>query len=438
MKQKIKITTTKLFNHLHKVKKKHVEKFVHTWIHTHHAMIHIGELFVVWMIWFSSLLFANYNNSYQHLHRNTTQEIVQSLHKAIEQEKPKTNESKIISVREMDGNVDNTFAVGYCTYGAARISPEFFPYSEDKMSQERTRGGNAIDRCENAEKAWFTIGKTPSVWSLIVYKKVGSNTTFGHVGKIMYYNTKHQSLIVRDMNRIAKFIMSDRWENADNENIKCYIYPKKENSSDITSPETKPTIENSDKFWNNTGNTSTNTWENIKENTNNKPTIPSLTGTVSSWASQPNTSENANQNHNSAPEEKETQEQENTDFYSKTNNEEIIVEPSEKFSDITNHFLSQYEMKITIIKNKKITIWEKVIVEIHIINKENKEEYQGILPFVFNSISQNDNIENSLTTIQLIHNQNNNSIFTAKKIWVSTIIITIDDEKITTIPIVIE
>jgi hypothetical protein len=38
----------------------------------------------------------------------------------------------------MDGSVENTFYPGYCTYGAARISPEFFPYTDSK-TQERTR-----------------------------------------------------------------------------------------------------------------------------------------------------------------------------------------------------------------------------------------------------------------------------------------------------------
>lgn len=438
MKQKIKVTTAKLFDHLHKVKKRHVERFIHTRTHTHHTMIHMGELVVVGMIGFSSLLFANYNNSYEHLHRDSSQEIVQSLTKAIGQEKPKTNESKIISVWEMDGNVDNTFAAWYCTYWAARISPEFFPYSEDKMTQERTRWGNAIDRCENAEKAGFKIGSTASVGSLIVYKKVGSNVTFWHVGKIMYYNKNYQSLIVRDMNRIGKFIMSDRWENAENENIKCFIYPKK------TSDQTENT-NNTITGWNNTtpivvttGWTiiANNSWSNTPSNNNSS--------TVQSWTTSEPNSQN---NHNAATDEtpvieeqiNTNQEPENNDLYNQLAiNNEIVITPNDSFSDISKHFFSQYEMKITIIKEDKLTVWENVLLKITIINKETKEPYQGILPFVFNSISQNTILEWSLETLQLIHNQENTITFKAKEKGSSTILLTIDDQKIATILLTIQ
>lgn len=435
MKEKTKIRTEKLFNHLYKVKKRHVERFMHTRAHTHHAMIHVGELLVIGMIWFSSLLFANYNNSYQHLHRNSTQEITQSLAKAIEQQKQKTNESKIISVREMDGNVNNTFAPWYCTYGAARISPEFFPYSEDKMSQERTRWGNAIDRCENAEKAGFKIGTSPAIGSLIVYKKVGNNTTFWHVGKVMYSNNKYNSLIVRDMNWIAKFVMSDRWENADNENIKCYIYPKKEEKNSIGQ---NTWSIGSDKFtvW-----SGDNQIKEDKTETNSKPesTIETKNETQKT-EEKPVHNAPENQTNQKEPETnedfKEGLEKETFNKYS--DRQEFIIDANDNFSDISKHFLSQHEMKIVFTKTNTLNIWDTIQLEIYLINKETKEHYQWILPFILNSISQNDTLETSLKTIQLLHSEWNIITFKAKQKGLSTILLTIDNQKIMTIPIIVE
>ena len=43
----------------------------------------------------------------------------------------------------------------------------------------------------------------------------------------MFYNSKNKALIVRDMNRVGKFTMSDRREDANKSSIKCYIYPKR-------------------------------------------------------------------------------------------------------------------------------------------------------------------------------------------------------------------
>ena len=43
----------------------------------------------------------------------------------------------------------------------------------------------------------------------------------------MYHNNKYESMIIRDMNRLSKYIRTDRREDTKNANIKCYIYPKK-------------------------------------------------------------------------------------------------------------------------------------------------------------------------------------------------------------------
>ena len=43
----------------------------------------------------------------------------------------------------------------------------------------------------------------------------------------MYHNASNKTLIVRDMNRVGKFTMTDRREDTSNPNISCYIYNKK-------------------------------------------------------------------------------------------------------------------------------------------------------------------------------------------------------------------
>ncbi|MBU0627082.1 hypothetical protein KKG31_04815 [Patescibacteria group bacterium] len=56
----------------------------------------------------------------------------------------------------------------------------------------------------------------------------------------MYHNNSKKSMIVRDMNRVGKFIMTDRREETDDVNIKCYIYPNRTTSTTTTI--TIPTI----------------------------------------------------------------------------------------------------------------------------------------------------------------------------------------------------
>lgn len=447
MKNKIKSTKAKLYNHIHKVKKRHMERFLHTWAHTHHSLIHMGELIIVWVIGAFTMIHASYDSSYTNYYRNSSEEIAQAFTKAIQQQKPKTNQSKIISIWQETSRleVNNTFFPWYCTRWAALISPEFFPFVEEK-TQQRTRWGNAVDRCENANSTWFKIWNNPNVWALIVYKWEINNWGFWHVWKVLYYNQKEKSMIIRDMNRVKKFFWTDRREETNSSNIKCFIYPKwPTNNTDKPAENNNPN--NNDKFnintWNlNTGTIITPTTWSIINTWSNKPikTWENLTDILEN--NQKNDSIENNQTHNSAPTKPiVTQEQENNNFYEKTNNiieEKIIVEPNQKFSDIANHFLSQNEMEIKIVRKNIISIWETILLKIVITNKETKKPYQWILPFILNSISQNKNLEWTLETLQLIHNNENIIFFKAKEIWTSTILLTIDDEKIWTIFVTVQ
>jgi surface antigen len=60
--------------------------------------------------------------------------------------------SKIISQWVFKKDVKNSFYAGYCTWYAAIISPEIFPYTSENK-QEREFGGNAREWCDNAKKA---------------------------------------------------------------------------------------------------------------------------------------------------------------------------------------------------------------------------------------------------------------------------------------------
>jgi hypothetical protein len=95
---------------------KHIHRILHHMHHVHHTLHHIGELLFMGAIGCGSLLFASYNTSYEHLHRDTQQEINTTLAQAIVAQIPDPTKSKVISVWEMDGLVDNTFVPGYCTY----------------------------------------------------------------------------------------------------------------------------------------------------------------------------------------------------------------------------------------------------------------------------------------------------------------------------------
>jgi hypothetical protein len=65
------------------------------------------------------------------------------------------------------------------------------------------------------------------VWSLIIYYKWWRLTYAGHVWKVINYYPDTWKMIIRDMNRVGKFIVTERRENVSNSNIKWYIYPPK-------------------------------------------------------------------------------------------------------------------------------------------------------------------------------------------------------------------
>lgn len=141
----------------------------------------------------------------------------------------KKTSSKIISQWAFNKDINNKFYKGFCTWYAAIIMPDIFPYI-DENTQARPFGGNAREWCGNAKAAGFEVGQTPRAGSLIVYHNAGISRyrSAWHVGKVMNYYPSENKMILRDMNYKAKFIVTERWESTTNSNISCYIYPPKE------------------------------------------------------------------------------------------------------------------------------------------------------------------------------------------------------------------
>ena len=129
----------------------------------------------------------------------------------------------IISKRTYTKKIKNGFAVGYCTWYAAIISPNIFPYTSE-TTQDRPFGGDARQWCSNARAAWYRVGSKPSVGALIVYSRLRSSA--GHVGKVINYYADDGKMIIRDMNYAGKFVVTERREATNNRAISCYIYWK--------------------------------------------------------------------------------------------------------------------------------------------------------------------------------------------------------------------
>jgi len=129
----------------------------------------------------------------------------------------------IISKWTYTKKIKNGFAVGYCTWYAAIISPNIFPYINE-TTQDRPFGWDARAWCSNAKAAGLRVGSKPAVGALIVYSKLRSSA--GHVGKVINYYPDDGKMIIRDMNYVAKFVVTERREDTDNSKISCYIYGK--------------------------------------------------------------------------------------------------------------------------------------------------------------------------------------------------------------------
>ena len=323
----------------------------------------------------------------------------------------------------MDGDVDNSFYPWYCTYGAARISPEFFPFIEPKK-QQRTWWGNAKDRCANAQATGYNIWSTPVAWALIVYSKIGNSVLFGHVGKVIYHNASKGTLIVRDMNRVGKFTMTDRRDEVVNPSIECYIYNKK--TAPILVINTTQTWQ---AWWPSTWWLSTwwlSTGVLIATNTNDPQIIASIIpSTANSWIN--STATPSTDNNQSQPSTWIGSTSESTNLEFRTQNLELNFD---SVSDLAKHFLTQRNIEAKLTTKNTLKVWDIAMLTLAIKDPNTQAGFEWLLNLPFELIVSNDNIQTSYSLIQLIKEGRIDIAITAKNKWDTALIINFDGERI--------
>jgi len=417
----------KISHHLVKHFHRHIHKVLHFANHLHYQLFNNLELIVITVVTLTSFGFANLTGLNQNLYRNNDSEVAQYLLAAIQNPINSLKQGNIISLWTMNMDVENSFTKWYCTYGAARISPEFFPFI-DEETQQRTWWWNAVDRCKNASDTWYKIWSIPSQWALIVYNAWGRFGDLGHVGKVLHYDKTLQKIIVRDMARVSRGTMSDRREDLTTANVECYIYNSKTNV-----PDNIPTV--------NTWSTPViTTWtttiqpvitptvptQPIPSTIHSAPTLPPVivtpTPVLPITPTQP-----------IAP---------------VVTSPAVIVSPIipaitpqtsvnnridlqfENLSDIAEHFMTQNNIIITVVSKSPLKLWEAATITLEIQDKTTDEKYSWLLPFKFSLISTNDSLQPDISNIQLINDWSVDISVLAQKIWTATIVISMDGTKI--------
>ena len=90
---------------------------------------------VVAVVGFFSMMLANYTGLSHEEFPELNAEIEGSFEAAIASIQPGVEHTRVINQWRIEPTVHNTFYAGYCTYGAALISPEFFPYLTPTQQQ---------------------------------------------------------------------------------------------------------------------------------------------------------------------------------------------------------------------------------------------------------------------------------------------------------------
>jgi surface antigen len=132
--------------------------------------------------------------------------------------------SSVLSTWVFNKNISNRFYAWHCTWYIAATTPQIFPYTSD-TAQARPFGWNANQRYTNAKNAWFSVGKQPVVWSIVVYQRWGGwYASAWHVAKVISINSWQGSMVIEEMNWSKKFVVQRRTDRLDNPNIIWYIY----------------------------------------------------------------------------------------------------------------------------------------------------------------------------------------------------------------------
>jgi len=100
----------RIHHHLRKHLAKHAHKVKHVADHVHHFLFHSLEIVVVTVVTLASYGFTNLTGLSQDLYTNSAAETAEHLLTAMQDPGKSLKEGNIISIREMDMDVENTFA----------------------------------------------------------------------------------------------------------------------------------------------------------------------------------------------------------------------------------------------------------------------------------------------------------------------------------------
>lgn len=419
------LANTSLVKHFHK----HAHHVDHIAIHVHHTLLHCGELLFVLLVGLLGILFANFTGSLEALERTSATEIATYLLDAINHPEKILKQGNLISIWKLDGNVENTFTKWYCTYWAARISPEFFPFTDDSgLTQQRSRWGNAVNRCENAATTWYKIGNTPAQWALVVYDAGGRFGPYGHVGKVMHYDRWLQKIIVRDMARVSTFTMSDRREDLTTANVKCYIYNIRNTTS---APLFTGSIPNIATSWTQQTQNWTNTIVQLPISTgihNVATGSSSLPFTGSATIQTPSTEPAIIV---TPPVQPPVIEQEQEITVPNTPNAQSIKLVFDTIQDpLVLHYIWQRDIEATISGKTAMKVGDATTLNITIKDKKTQETIQWLLPITFSLITSNTKITLDYTSIKLMSSDKIEIRIKALDKWKSTVVLHIWDESI--------
>jgi len=209
-------------------------------------------------------------------------------------------------------------------------------------------------RCDEASKAWFQVDKNPEEGALIVFEKSQKRSFYGHVGRVIFYNSDGNWAVVRDMNYTKRYEMTDRWQNINEPEIKCYIHlpqtveTKYEPDPVINRPVPADVI--------------------VEE-------LPIL--------------------------EQEIEEVANRELVEK--NIDLVFENIDSQSE---HFLSQRDIqaKVKIPNNGIMKVGEETDLILSFVNKHNENKFSGILPIGFSLLTTNDVIGTNYSSVKFVNN----------------------------------
>ena len=395
-----------------------MHKILHVTNGLHHNLFHVLELAVICFVTLTWFGFTNLTGLNQDLYRTNATDTAEHLLSAMQNPTASLKLWNIISIWNMDLDVENSFAKWYCTYGAARVSPEFFPYIEPKI-QQRTWWGNAVDRCKNASDTWYKIWSIPSQWALVVYDAGWRFGSYGHVGKVLHYDRTLKKIIVRDMARVGRGQMSDRREDLTTANIKCYIYNSK--TSIPTEPIIIPTVPVV-----NTGTTTVIPQVVVPTTptvvTPTQPiVVPPTQPTIPTTPVVPTTPTTPTVPVIIPPTVPAVVSQDSV-------NKKLVLE-FENLSDIAEYFMTQNDITITLVSKTPLKLGEVATLTLEIKDKDGNP-YSGLLPFSFTILSTNDSLQADISNIQMINNWSVDISILGQKVWTATIVISMDSKKI--------